>query len=145
MLSVSKYTQDYIDDCRAAVDAQISTYRDLIAAAREVAPAGGARLESAIEAFEPRFFNNMVLVLDNLFCHRSRTMEKKDGKPLNEARVLCNSLMLNDGRIAADKAIRLDPAKSLLGYQIGDEIRLSEEGYVRLSQAFFAGVERKYL
>jgi hypothetical protein len=50
--------------------------------------------------------------LENYFVHRSRTLEKKDGNPLNEVRVLCTSMMSNDGKLAADKQIRLDPAKS---------------------------------
>jgi hypothetical protein len=47
----------------------------------------------------------MALVLDHYFCHRPRTLEKKDGDPLNEVRVLCNSLMSNDGIMVADKTI----------------------------------------
>jgi len=39
----------------------------------------------------------MVLVLDSSFSHRQRTMELKDGNPLNEVRVLCNSILENDG------------------------------------------------
>jgi len=43
-----------------------------------------ALLDSAIESFEPNFFNNLILVLDNYFCNRSRTKENKNGNPLNE-------------------------------------------------------------
>ena len=66
---------------------QIAAYRDLIAVARDLDQADGARLSSAIDVFEPRFFSNMVLVLDNCLRHRSRTMELKDGNPPNEVRV----------------------------------------------------------
>ena len=85
------------------------------------------------------------MALENLFCHRGRGIEGKDGNPLNEARLICGSLMTNKGIMMADKTIRLKPEKSLLGYQVGDEINLSEDHYLRLSEAFFAEIERKYL
>jgi hypothetical protein len=49
-------------------------------------------------------------------------MELKDGNPLNEAKVLCNSVTTNNGRLWFDKTIKLDPAKSILGFKVGDEI-----------------------
>jgi hypothetical protein len=133
MLSVSQYPQAYVDGCRAQVDAQVSAYADLVAAAGP-----------ALDAFEPVFFNNMVIVLDHYFCHRSRTTEKKDGNPLNEVRVLCNSLMENDGVMVADKTIRLKPETSLLKHAVGDEIGLGKEDFVLLSNAFFAELENKF-
>ena len=135
MLSVSKYTPEYIETTRSRIQAQLSAYRDLRAAAN------GA---PAVEAFEPLFFNNMVLVLDNYFAHRGRGLEGKDGNPLNEARVLCKSMLDNDGVMVADKTIRLKPAESLLKYEVGDEIKLSEDDYVLLSEAFFAEIEVRY-
>jgi hypothetical protein len=83
----------------------------------------------------------MVIVLDALFCHRSRTMEGKDGSPLNEVRVLCNSLMFHDGRLRADKSIKLSPAASVLKLQVGDEIRLNENDFRALGDASFAEIE----
>ena len=87
----------------------------------------------------------MVIVLDGYFMHRSRILEKKDGNPLNEVRVLCTSMMSNGGVMAADKTIKLDPEKSILGYRVGDEIALTEAEFVRLSAAFFAELEDKFL
>jgi hypothetical protein len=145
MLSVSTYPQEYIDDCRSRIDSQLSAYNDLVTAARDAGPTSETRLDSALEAFEPMFFNNMVLVLDHYFCHRGRSIEGKDGNALNEVRVLCSSLMDNDGIMAADKTIRLKPASSLLKHEVGDEIKLSEGDYRLLSTAFFAEIESKYL
>lgn len=59
--------------------------------------------------------------------------------------MLCNSLMNNDGMLAADKTIKLNPATALLHYDVGDEIRLSESDFLLLSEAFLAEVESKYL
>jgi hypothetical protein len=64
----------------------------------------------------------MILALDNYLLHRSRMMELKDGNPLNEVRVLCNSITTNKGKLCSDKTIKLDPAKSILGFKVGDEI-----------------------
>jgi hypothetical protein len=135
MLGVRKYQQSYIDKCRTRVAADISAFRAL--SAEGSGP--------AMKTFEPRFFNNMVLVLDELFVHRLRTVEGKDGNPLNEVRVLCESLMNNGGTMTTDKAIKLDAAKSVLGYAPGDEIKLTAADFERLSAAYFAEIERKFL
>jgi hypothetical protein len=77
--------------------------------------------------------------------HRARGLEKKDGNPLNEVRILCNSMMNNNDLMCADKTIKFDPAKSVLKYRVGDEIKLNEADFVRLAAAFFAEIESKYL
>ncbi len=131
MLAANKYPNDYVDACRRRVALQISTYQ-------------GVKGASGIASFEHQFFNNMVLVLDYLFVHRTRTLELKDGNPLNEVRVVCNSLLQNDGLMGKDNSIKLDPAKSVLGLHVGDEILIDEAAFERLSEAFFAELERKF-
>jgi len=145
MLCVNNYTQKYIDECRSRVAEQVSAYRTLVAAARTQGATDEPVLNTAIEIFEPHFFNNMVLALDSYFVHRTRAIEKKDGNPLNEVRMLCNSMMNNNNMMCADKTIKFDPAKSVLKYRIGDEIKLSEADFILLSSAFFAEIESKYL
>jgi hypothetical protein len=86
MLGVRTYKQDYIDACRSRVNADISAYKTLVNGQGEI---------NNTEALEARFFNNMVLVLDHFFVHRLRGVEGKDGNPLNEVRVLSDSLMNN--------------------------------------------------
>ena len=44
----------------------------------------------------------------------------------------------------ADKGIKLDPAKSILKYRGGDEIKLNQADFTRLSTAFFAEMETKF-
>lgn len=104
-----------------------------------------SQLNIAIEAFEPHFCNTMVLALDSYFVHRLRAMEMKDGNPLNEVRMLYNSMMNNNNMVCADKTIKYDPAKSVLKYQLGDEIKVKEADFICLSSAFFAEIEGKYL
>lgn len=141
MLGMKVYPQEYIDACRARVDADLRAYRKQVGKALS-------------KEFEARFFNDQVLLLDYMFVHRLTGIEGKDGNPLNEVRVLVNSLLLNDGRLQVDKipgwpnsasaALKLPPEKSVLKLKPGDEVKLSEAEFVRLSKAFFEELEKKY-
>ena len=141
MLGMKTYSQDYIDACHARVEANLRAYRKQVGKA----PA---------KEFEDLFFKDQVLLLDYMFVHRLSGIEGRDGNPLNEVRVLCNSILLNKGKLQVDKlpgwpnsavsGLKLPPEKSLLKLQVGDEIRLTEADFVRLSKAFFAEMEKKY-
>jgi hypothetical protein len=96
------------------MEAQLAAYKILVTIAREITGTNQSALNSAVDSFEPHFFNNLVMVLDNLFAHRSRTIEKMDGNPANEVRMLCNSILQNHGVMAADKTIKYNPSKSIL-------------------------------
>ena len=114
MLCVNNYTKEHIDQCHSRVAAQVTAYQTLVATARNQAATDEPLLNAAIEAFEPHFFNNMAPALDSCFVHRARAIEKKDGNPLNEVRMLCNSMMNNNNMMSAHKTIKFDPAKSVL-------------------------------
>lgn len=101
-------------------------------------------LDSALTVFETLFFNDIILAWDNYFCHRSRTLEQKDGNPLHEIRGLCNSIMQNSNIVCADRTMKFDPAKSVLHHQGGDEIKLNDEGFLLSYGAFFTENERRY-
>jgi hypothetical protein len=45
-----------------------------------------------------------VLLLDYMFERRLRAIEGKDGNAVNEVSVLCNSLLLNDGKLQVEAA-----------------------------------------
>lgn len=135
MLGVSTYSQEHIDACRAAVAAQLAAYADVTETAGDAA---------AIARFEPLFANHMVLALDFSFCHRLRGKEGKDGNPLNEVRVLASSITQHGAVLTADKTIRLTPATSVLGLELGAPIRLSAGDFARLAEAFFAELERRF-
>lgn len=100
MLMVSSYAKYYVEACRANVAGQLASYRTLLAAK-----------PSGIDAFERQFFNHMILALDRYFVHRGRTMEGKDGNPLNEVRMLCDAIIENRGRMCANKTISLQAGK----------------------------------
>ena len=138
---MKKYPKDYIAACRARVDADLRAYRDGVG-------------KAATKEFEARFFNDQVLLLDYMFVHRLTGIEGKDGNPLNEVRVLCNSILLNRGRLQVDKlpgwpnsagsGIKLPPEKSVLKLDVGDEVRLTEADFARLSKAYFAELEKRF-
>jgi hypothetical protein len=145
MLGRKKYTQEEIDQGKAALDRQLAAYKQLVKAA-----AGATtddRIAAAVAAFEALFFNNMTLVLDRYFVHRlpGADYEGKDGNPLNEVRIICDSLINNHGIMRGDRQIKLTPERSVVKLNIGDPIRLTEEEFERLSEAFFAELERRFL
>jgi hypothetical protein len=134
MLAVTSYPQEYIDHCRAWLDAQLAAYAALRRAAGK----------SAVATFEPLFFANLTLVLDASFVHRTRAIEGKDGNPLNEVRMLCTSILRHDGLLTADKTITYRPDASVLGLSIGDPIHLDQPQFETLAAAYFAELERKF-
>ena len=143
MLGVRTYTKEYIDACRSRLESDVSAYRNLAGIAS--LQASDKSEHPAVEAFEAAFFNNLVCLLDYYFVHRLRVVEGKDGNAMNEVRVLCNSMLDNGNILTADKSIKLSPAKSILKYQFGDEIKLNEADFSRLAEAFFAELESRFL
>jgi len=141
VLGMKTYPKEYIAACRARVEDNLRAYRKQVG--KEPSP-----------EFESRYFNDQVLLLDHMFVHRLSGVEGKDGNPLNEVRVIVNSLLLNSGKLQVEKlpewpnsavsGLKLPPEKSLLKLKPGDEIRLTEADFVKLSKAFFAEIEKKY-
>jgi hypothetical protein len=142
MLGRKSYTRDEIDTGRALIEAGLRAYRDL-------------PVKTRTRQFEALFFNRELLILDYLFVHRLRAVEGKDGNPLVEARVLCNSILLNEGKVQIEKmpdwpesagaSLKLPPEKSVLRLKGGDEVELTEADFVRLADAFFAELEKRFL
>jgi hypothetical protein len=141
VLGMKKYPKAYIAACRSRVDANLHAYD------KQVGKAPSKELEA-------RFFNDQVLLLDYMFVHRLSGIEGKDGNPLNEVRVLCNSMLLNRGKLQVEKlpgwpnsavaGLTLPPEKSVLRLKVGDEVKLNRDDFVRLSNAFFDELEKKY-
>src|SRR6266511_1351426 len=68
MLGRKKYTQEEIDQGKAAVEQQLAAYKQLVKAVAGATT--DERFDAAVESFEALFFNNMTLVLDRYFVHR---------------------------------------------------------------------------
>jgi hypothetical protein len=144
MLGMRTYSREYVDACRVKVESDLATYRRLATAPERQTTVDGSPVTAAVQSLETAFFNNMVLVLDYLFVHRLRTIDGKDGNPLNEVRVICDSILQHNGVLTADKSIKLLPGKSVLKYQFGEPIKLNEADFERIFQAFFAEIENKF-
>jgi hypothetical protein len=143
MLGRKNYTREELDHAKTAIDKQLAAYRKLVKAVDGAS--SDPKVTSALEAFEPLFFNNMTLVLDRYFVHRLRMVTGKDGNPLNEVELMSDSLMNNDGILRGNNAIKLIPDQSVLKLNIGEEIGLSQAQFERLSKAFLTDIESKFL
>ena len=130
MLMASKYPKEYIASRRLRIAEAVAAYK-----ARPAADDG----------FESVFFDNMLLVLELSFVHRGRGMEGKDGNPLNEVRVIAESLLQHDGVMTPEKTIKLAPEKSVLKIPFGEQIKLTEADFACLNEAFFAQIEQKFV
>ncbi|ORM31886.1 hypothetical protein [Williamsia sp. 1135] len=83
-------------------------------------------------------------MLDVFFTHRTRGVEGKNGNPINEVRVLTQSLLENDGRLGVDNTIKLKPETSVLGLRVGDEIKLTAPDFTRLADAYFDEMDARF-
>ncbi|MEO5685798.1 MAG: hypothetical protein ABIR54_00410 [Burkholderiaceae bacterium] len=144
MPGTRSYPAAYVQACRDEIAAQIRAYRDLVAAASKASGMSLTRIDAALSAFEPAFFNNLLIALEMRFVHRLRDTEGQDGNPLNEVRMLAASLMANDGVLAANTTIAYDPSKAVLRIDIGERIRLNADDFETLCALFLHEIERQF-
>ncbi|MCU1605186.1 MAG: hypothetical protein JWP46_1651 [Modestobacter sp.] len=107
--------------------------------------AGAEKVQSALAEFETRFFATMVLALGRPFVHRFPMVTGKDSNPLNEVELICDSLMNNDGVMRGTNVIKYVPEQAVVGIIVDEPIRLTAEDFTRLSTAFFAELERRFV
>ena len=131
MLSRNSYPQAYVDACRTAVRNHLDSWEAL-----DLAPEARA-------GFEDGYVRQLLLALDGYFIHRGRGQEGKDGNPLNEVRMLCDSIR-DGGVLAVSSTIRYRPDSSLLGLAAGDPIEVRVEDFRRLAEAFFDEIEKRF-
>lgn len=135
MLGRKDFTRDEIDRAKAVIDQQLATYRALAAATSG---------DAALAAFDPHFFDNLVLTLDRFFVHRVRVVSGKDANPLNEVELLVESLLAGD-TLRTNKVIKWVPENTVLGLADGDPIALTEAQFTALAAAFFTELESRFL
>ena len=120
MPATNKYTHEYIYECRSKIELQLSTYRNMTSKARHLDKTNDRALHHTIESFERIFVNNMVIVLDAMFLHRTRTPEGQEST-LNDVRYLSKEILNNRNAIT-----------------------LSVSQFEKLAKGFFDEIEKKY-
>jgi hypothetical protein len=143
MLGRKDYTQEELDHATGAIKEQLAAYRKL----RKALNGAGEdpQVAAALESFEPLLFNNMTLVLDRYFVHRLRMTTGKDGNPINEVELLAESLLNNGGEFRGNNVIKYTPEESVLKLAPGDPIRIDAAQFERLSKAFLAELDAKFV
>lgn len=139
MLAVTSYPEVYVQLTAAKVDEQLAAYADLAAAVK-----GNAKAAAALAAFAPGYFNSMLLALDHHFMHRMRGAEGKDGNPLNEVRMLVDSIMENDGVMRENKTIKYKAEKAVAGIAVGETVALDAETFGRLARAYVEELGKRF-
>jgi len=144
MLAVTMFPHAKMQACRDEIAGQIRAYRDLVGAASKASGMSLARIDAALAAFEPAFFNNLLIALDARFVHRPRGVEGSVGNPLDEVRLLAASLMDNGGALSRDEAGAYQPENSVLKIDVGERIALNADDFEALCAAFLAEIERRF-
>jgi hypothetical protein len=132
----------YVQACRDEIAAQMRAYRDLVGAASKASGMSLARIDAALAAFEPAFFNNLLIALEARFAQRPPAVAGSEGGPLDEVRLLAASLTDNGGVLAHDGTIAYRPERSVLGIDIGERIALNADDFEALCDAFLAAIGR---
>ncbi|MFL6160897.1 MAG: hypothetical protein ACJ74U_01590 [Jatrophihabitantaceae bacterium] len=142
MLGRKTYEQSELDNAKAVIDKQLAAYKKLVKA---IDGTSDTKAKSALDGFEPLFFNNLLLALDRYFVHRLRVTTGKDGNPLNEVELMVDSLLNNGGKLRGNNVIKLVPEESVLKLDIGAKIELTEDQFERLYKAFMADLKAKFV
>ena len=121
---------------RAEIAAQIQAYRDLVGAASKASGMSLTRIDAALAAFEPAFFNNLLVALDARFADRQIA-----AGPGAELRVLAASLLANGGTLRAVDGVPYDADESVLRIEPGERIALNADDFEALCAAFLAAME----
>ena len=125
-----------IQQHRDEIAAQIQAYRDLVGAASKASGMSLTRIDAALAAFEPAFFNNLLIALAARFADRPAT-----AGAVAEVRLLAASLMDNGGVLAANAGIPYDADAAVLRLDLGERIALNADDFEALCAAFLAAVE----
>src|SRR4051812_33586324 len=144
MLGRKSYTPEELHHARTAIGRQLAAYDALVAAVGD-ATSEDPKVAAVPAEFDPLPLDNLTLALDRRFVHRLRGVTGKDGNVLNEVELMSESLMNNGGVLRGNNVIRLKPEESVLQIDVGEPIRLSAEGFHRLSQAFLDEIEAKFV
>ena len=125
----TSYTSDEVESCRDSCDALLAAW-----AANDIE-------DTTLEAM---VFGQAVVVLHTWFAHRDRDLERADGNPIHEVRVVADSVVGNDGILRVEGPSGWDPSHTVLRLAVGDDIELTANRFERLAAAYLAAIETTY-
>ena len=126
-------TSAAVEACRDDVAAQLLAYRELVGAASKASGMSLARIDAALSAFEPAFFNNLLVALDARFASRARGAGASA-----EVALLAAALLHHGGVLTRDATLPHDPDTSVLRIDFGERVALNGEDVEMLAAAFLA-------
>ena len=126
------FTRVDIQSCRDEIAGQVKTYRDLVGAASKASGMSLVRIDAALSAFEPVFFNNLLVALDARFAPRAR------GQAGDEVALLAAALLRHGGVLTRDAARPHDADASVLRLDFGERVALNADDFDAVSTAFLA-------
>ncbi len=138
MLAVSSYPKSYIDQCRSLIFAQIDAWTQLTATLTS------DEQRTAASSLERQTFQTLILALDSCFVHRQRSVEGKDGNPINEVRMLCAAILSEEQTLSIDKTIKYSAETSVLGIGIGENVVVDASRFRKLADAYFSEIETRF-
>jgi hypothetical protein len=124
VLGRKTFTRDEIDQARKAVATQLAALR---------------------VHDDPELGNVVLLALDRRFVHRVRPVSGKDTNPVTELELVAESLVEHEGVFTTNKAIKYVVDRSVLGLRDGDRIAPDADAVERLTDAFLAELEVRFL
>jgi len=136
MPSSTPLTASAIQAARAEIAAQIQAYRDLVGAASKASGMSLVRIDAALAAFEPAFFNNLLVTLDARFAARATS-----AGPSAEVRLLAASLLADGGVLRARGDVPYDADASVLRIDLGERIALNADDCEALAARFLSALE----
>jgi len=134
-----------VQACRDEIAGQVRAYRDLVGAASKASGMSLTRIDAALAAFEPAFFNNLLVVLDARFPGRARGAAAAHTDPREEVRLLGASLLAHGGVMTVAGAAPFEPSRTVLRIDVGDRIALNADDFEAIAAAFLDAVERESL
>ena len=140
MTAAADVSRTHVQACRADLDAQLAAYRNLIAAASKASGMSLTRIDAALAAFEPGYFNHLLLALDGRLA-RAATAGPANSPAVLEVRLLCDGLARHGGVLVVPASAGYEPSRSVLGLDAGDPVALDADDFIALSTAFLDAVE----
>jgi len=125
----NSYTSDEIESCRDNCDSLLAAW-----ATNDV---DDTTLESLV-------FGQAVVVLHTWFGHRDRGLEGDDGNPMNEVRVIADSIVDNDAVLRVESPITWVAERTVLRLAVGDDVAVTADGFERLTAAYLSAIESTY-